>query len=198
MKKFQAIGLMVVLTPCAKAQNVLVNGSFEQPQITSAFQTVNAGQTTIMGWSVSRVSVDIVHSPLNPTYPSADGNQHIDLAGTPGPGLVLQSFAANSGTSYRLRFSASSNGGSKLMEVWWDGGILTTVATPAQGTWQEFDFTLFQNTAGGEIGFGSLPSNSSNQGPLIDNVRVELVPEPATLAVLGFGALAALRRRKRN
>lgn len=39
-------------------------------------------------------------------------------------------------------------------------------------------------------------SNLSSFG-LIDNVQVEAVPEPATLAVLGLAAAAALRRRKK-
>lgn len=34
-------------------------------------------------------------------------------------------------------------------------------------------------------------------GPALDNVSVEAVPEPATLALAGLGLATALRRRKR-
>lgn len=177
-------------------QELIRNGSFENPVIASPFLTVNAGSATLTDWIVGRTSVDLVSTPFNPTYPSRDGNQHVDLAGTPGPGLIQQFFTTVPGTQYYLRFSASSNGSSRLFEVFWQGSILTTPAAPNQGTWQDFEFVLNATMAGGMVGFGSF--DPGNQGALIDRVSVQAVPEPASLLAMALGAAWVTVRRRRK
>jgi hypothetical protein len=194
-KSFFTLSILC-LGSAAFAQELIQNGSFENPVIAAPFQTVNAGQTTIQFWNVGRTSVDIVSTTFNPAFPSRDGNQHIDLAGSPGPGLISQFFGTTSGETYRVRFSASSNGSAQLFELWWQGSAITTPLAPAQGTWQDYEFMLFATMPGGMIGFGSTPGNNTNQGPLVDNVSVQLVPEPATLIACGFGIVGAISRRR--
>ncbi len=76
-----------------------------------------------------------------------------------------------------------------------DGLLMATSTMPTGGY------------AGSDIFFGQSDINSSSSTDpnsrllnfgIIDNVRVTPVPEPATMAALGLGALVALRRRKRN
>lgn len=57
------------------------------------------------------------------------------------------------------------------------------------GTYQ-LGFAVFHSTTG--------PDNGINSALLIDNVRVNSVPEPATLTVLGLCAAGLLRRRSRR
>jgi hypothetical protein len=72
-----------------------------------------------------------------------------------------------------------------------------TAALPPTTTWSNADLTMFSaHTRTGGVAFGgSLFTPRTFAG----NVRytVEAVPEPATMAVLGMGALALLRRRKK-
>lgn len=50
---------------------------------------------------------------------------------------------------------------------------------------------------GYEDPFSSVSLDPTNNWGLIDNITVTAVPEPATMAIVGLGALAALKRRKR-
>ena len=67
-----------------------------------------------------------------------------------------------------------------------DGGLVDLTA--GGGTIPYTPFTIFN-----EVGF----SNGAYQtGFVIDNINVSTIPEPATLALLGLGGMAFLRRRK--
>ncbi len=46
--------------------------------------------------------------------------------------------------------------------------------------------------------FSSLSADPGNQWTIIDNVRVDSVPEPASMVLLGLAGLAALKRRKKS
>lgn len=46
--------------------------------------------------------------------------------------------------------------------------------------------------------FSSLSADPGNQWMIVDNIEVEVVPEPATMTLLGVGALALLRRKRKS
>jgi hypothetical protein len=78
------------------------------------------------------------------------------------------------------------------------GGIryTGTNAAPPQTTWSNADITLFSDvTRTGTVPFGGTrftPRTFSG------NVHYQVVPEPASLAALGLGAAAMIRRRRRK
>ena len=186
----------VALAASFSSANLIVNGSFETPVISAGFQTVLAGSGALTGWTVGGTSIDIVSQVFFPTYPARDGNQSIDLSGTPGPGDISQSFATSIGQFYNVYFSGSTNSGSNSMQVFLNGGLLYTITTPPQGTWVDYGYMFQASSTTSSIGFGSL--FTGNAGPMVDRVIVErAVPEPASVVVLALGAgLLARRRRK--
>lgn len=71
----------------------------------------------------------------------------------------------------------------------------TLGVTSASSGWRSTGPTngLFSNIAGSAIDFG----NNAAGSPVNWGLRVTVVPEPGTMAALGLGALALLRRRKK-
>ena len=78
------------------------------------------------------------------------------------------------------------------------GGIryTGTGALPPQTTWSNADLSLFSDRAR----TGAVPFAGTAFFPrtFAGNVNYEPIPEPATLTILGLGALALSRRRKSN
>ena len=125
----------------AAAQNLLTDGSFENPALSSSttFTTIMNG-SSFGAWTVTAGSVDLIRTYWAP----ADGFQSIDLNGS-GPGSIAQTFGTVSGSTYSLRFSMAGNPDyslDKVMRVWWgtqDLGLFTftqTGQTRANMGWQ--------------------------------------------------------------
>src|ERR1017187_3938908 len=202
-----ALGAMCVAP--IMATNLVQNGSFENPTIINYYECVAAPSQTcattytipaIPGWTVGGTSVDVVSSSVyggSPQWWSEDGTQGIDMAGTPGPGSLTQGLTTVAGKGYTLSFWVSSNGGpyTNSLTVDWNGTPLETISTPAQGTWQQYSFSV-TGTGSGTLAF-SCPL-ATDAGALLDNVSVT-TPEPATVGLIGAGlVLIALRFRRRQ
>ncbi len=171
-------GIQIVVT-WPNANNLLVNGSFEQGPWLGTYLPIDSGSTAINGWVVSRGQIDIVRY-----WHSFDGDRSIDLNGTPGRGGMKQTFSTSAGATYRVVFALAGNP---------EGApTIKTMVVSAAGSTAQFTFDISGKTItnmGWQIKtwnfvavgpsttleFYSLVAPTSIYGPAIDNVLVEVV-----------------------
>lgn len=173
------IAVLAVGGSLASAQNLLVNGNFESPLISSPFVTLTDGSTALDGWLVQAPQplqgVDVVSATFfgNPTL-AHDGAQSIDMAGTPGPGALVQTIATTIGETYRVRLWLSSNIGpfQGSLEVYWGGELIATHNSPAQGTWLQQCQIVTATATQTQIRL--VGTRTGNSGALLDNTSVEV------------------------
>jgi hypothetical protein len=81
------------------ADNLLVNGSFEDPPIPapSGFRTF--GRQGMPGWQILSGTVDVVNARYWPPAPDG-GSQSLDLTGSPGAATIQQSLPTEPGRYY--------------------------------------------------------------------------------------------------
>jgi len=188
------------LAVSAAHANLVVNGSFESTAIgNNTYLTVTPGTAAVNlpGWTVSGTSVDMVSGPTR--YPAYDGNQSIDLAGTPGPGGVEQMITTVVGEWYVIDFALGENHegtGNKAVDFTFGSHSETLVGAVGQGNWLAFQRTIQATSTSTLLSFTS--PNQNFFGGLVDAVSVQAVPEPATMLGLATAFGWALRRRKRN
>jgi len=186
------VGLM--LLGMAASAGVISNGSFESDVISpNPWVSYSASGQGLTGWTVTGNSVDLV---IRSAYAAQEGDQSVDLAGTPGPGGVMQNFATDPGQDYLIDFWVSSNGGAKTLslQVFWNGILTATFDSPDMNTWEEHSLIFTASDIQSTIGFNT--PITSNAGPLLDNVSVSTVPEPYTFGLVGV-VLVALSRCRR-
>ncbi len=210
MKANTSLVLAAVLaTGIHSTDAAIINGSFETPE-TDTFIYITAGQDTILPWVVGLTGVDL--GSVNNGFivgPAFEGTQSIDLDGSPGPGQLTQAFATTPGLLYAVTFAYANNyvnqpGGASATVRLFDGlgdRLNQTVSHSSSVSgdldWTVFDgqFTALQTTT--SIEFTSLSGAGSQGGILLDGVSVEIVPEPASAALLLLGAALCLPRRRR-
>jgi hypothetical protein len=175
--------------------NLILNGGFEMddPDVASGgFTKVSVGQTTINHWTVGGNSVDLIQT----AYGSID-NVSVDLAGSPGPGSISQSFAVVAGTTYELVFDYFRNLPGTALSV--NFGTLSTASYSVASSIVR-NQTLRWTAGSTGTASVSFASGSGVGGPTIDNVRVFAVPAPQSIGLAGLGLvmLAAVARRRRS
>jgi choice-of-anchor C domain-containing protein len=192
--------LLVAVLPVAAADaSVVINGSFEQgPASVGRFSTFGAGSAAITGWTVTQGSVDLIGSYWN----HSDGARSLDLNGNQA-GTIAQMIPTIAGKRYAVSFDFSSNPDRSYAKSMLVGfGSQTPVAVNFTGPvsrqlqWRTVTLDFVANAPTTLLSFRSTTAGPS--GIALDNVSANVVPEPASWAMMiaGFGLVGAMMRRR--
>lgn len=171
---------IIVAPVCETGNNLLVNGSFEDPEVEGDWSIFS----TVAGWTIALS--DGLELWANGFYGGAsEGNQNAELDGN-APTKITQNVTTVPGATYELRFdfsarpdadSAADNNvdglvnGAAIMNATANGSDIT------ENTWSTHSETFVAATATTEIGFEDKGTNNS-YGSLIDNAVLCLVDMP--------------------
>lgn len=210
MKKLLMSALLVAASSQATAANLVVNGSFETPELASGtwsiFQTGESG----LGWTTGRNGLEIRN---NVAGTANHGEQFAELD-TTNNSYIFQDLNTVAGKTYRLTFDYSPRIGQLLgtngINVFW--GDHSTFGNPANAiqsltgsgagladhSWVTYSL-LVEGSGLDTLKFWAFGESDSYGGSL-DNISVSAVPVPAAAllfapAVLGF---MGLRRKAKQ
>lgn len=215
-----------VMPGTAQAANLLTNGSFETPVLSSlstniAFYT--NGSTAITGWTVDMRAgstspyMQLTNNSAFGGLNASDGIQYLDLTGIVGRGAgVLSNAVATSATlDYVLSFDVGAlfytgSYGTAIVDLLINGasaGSFTVLPPSSTGfNWQRYSYAFSGTGASVRVGlYASLSAASSDLGVGLDNVVLEsrerairAVPEASTWAMLiaGLTVVGGLMRRR--
>jgi hypothetical protein len=193
---------VLLLAQALRAQNLLVNGSFESPDVEAGTALVYP-DGDVPGWSDSSgglmCGIEIQdHCCGSPS----DGEQHAELDTQNCSGAISQSVATQAGASYVLTFDFAARPGGFMtfynLLVRWNGSeIFNEIEQPLgeDTNWVHHSIAVTATGPTSTVEFSDGSSDNNGMGPYVDNV-----PEPGRTAQLLAGALllAALARKSRT
>ena len=157
--------------------NHIVNGSFEDLDVTASWDHFNSSQ--INGWeSNSDIEIwDHVGS-----YTASDGQQHMELDYSSPVDSVFQTMNLSSG-AYTLTFDAANRGAmsttnpSNDFTVLWNDQVVafikgSDISNGADGVWEAFTFEVNALEGANTVRFTETVNGNNSQGPLLDNVKL--------------------------
>lgn len=173
---------------------VVLQESFEVPD-TENFITYSQGNEIITAtnrWAVVATGVDLFEDPARSEATAFDGAQAVDLAGSPGAGVIETELATTPGKQYLLEFhyARNNNIGGTIAEAQVDVIGTTTrlsqvvahnPAMLAFNTYQAINLTFTADSPQTKLRFTS--RNSGAAGVILDAISITTEPEPPSVAV---------------
>jgi Protein of unknown function (DUF642)/PEP-CTERM motif len=195
MKSIKLIAATVALGLAQFANaNIVVNGGFENPTQASGSWSI---YESIPGWTLSP-NIEIRNNVVGTAY---EGSNYVELD-TRSNSIISQTLATIVGAVYEISFAysprinvpAASNG----IDVYF-GGVLIGQQTGTGGTTHQWQLPTYFATATSTSSLLEFRAvgTSDGLGGSLDDVRVNAVPLPGTVALLGFGLVGfGLSRRR--
>ena len=222
--KVICLALLGVTIAFGAQANLVADGDFELPVtgpggLNSGYLAFGSGATFGGAWLVTGSGNNVVVVPSTEYttiggpliyFVSHGGSQSLDLTGEFDNGAAMgvqQTIPTVAGQTYSLSFWVGAvttpdwdgYAGSATINVLLNGSAFQTAVNSDPGgdatTWKQFSY-LFTATGPTTLAFqnGSPPLGENG----LDDVVVELVPEPAALNLIPLALLAVCRRRMRK
>ena len=181
----------VFVAGSAGAQNLLTNGSFEEPVFAGS---VNY-PATIPGWTTTPETFEVWNQLQGP---GADGSQYLELD-VNSCTTVSQTIPTSPDNFYRvsLAFAARVGVQDNRIEVLWNGTVIGTASADGSGVsgnvqWSRHAYAIQQGAAGSSTLSIRNVDSCDGLGSLIDDVSVVVAAPPASIPTLGWFAMASL------
>jgi choice-of-anchor C domain-containing protein len=206
------VAALVLMLGAPAFAGIEANGGFETFVTTASggsiptgsfnFTSLNAGDTSITGWTIGAAGIDLI----NTLWTSHGGSYSIDLSNV-NNGTISQTLTTVANQNYELRFWMAGNTGSaptvKTMNVTFGSTTINNVSFNSSGFsnsnmgWTEYVYKFTATGTSTLLQFADTSGSAS--GVALDDIGVSAVPEPGTAALFvlgaGVGALGLLRRR---
>ena len=202
--------LATALFSLSSNANLLVNGSFESPDVKDNSWSYFTDDNQVDGWSFGESSMEIWDTPFL-GIDAYDGEQIAELnahgANSQAYGFY-QSFNTVIGQSYNYSFAyiARGNGAQSFTAGIQDdtpntltsNTFVNNIGDYNASTWSLFNGSFIATSSLSSIFFLSNDNLGDTTGNLLDAVSVTAVPEPGSIMLLGLGLAGLIISRKRN
>lgn len=198
MKSISALLILAIGVTAAHASPVQ-NGSFEANNVGSGYLYASQGVVAAPWTFVDGAGVTASNTAWGGV--AQDGNAFAFLqSGQSSTASVSQMLnGLTSGTQYRVSFYARQRPGYGQNEISVSADGVSAIAAFAPASdWTLYSglFTASGSSADLKFAVGHGLNGSGDADSYIDNVSVQAVPEPTSMAALALGGLGLLRRRR--